>query len=1220
MKVLRGTLTFVLGMILGVILFFVALAGAIYGVTSAVKIGKIEQVVGQNIFDENSIQDQTLFETGWELFQDIKSGIMNMSLNELSTKYGVKSKIEQYKELEGIDLSPLFNHPLNDMSAAVDEVIKGITLNDVGELAGIDFSSYNLPVLDDNLYVGVTTALDNILKSVNGNLTLRAIEEQFGISFGENALFDQIKDAPLSTFGDFINAIKLGTLLDTDEDLFVLNGVNNVFVKVDKYEEVATADFDKIADGAKTYASNVVDGKIVTKELRFAVKQVVGEDGEKHPATDELGNTVYVVDNSSNKEDFEYDGETKYYRFVEYEPYKLGQTYPSGTEFAVRAYTNHYDENSGTSAKLTQNGFVSLSEIFADSSLSTPLKATAKTITINSSVYYKDGVGSAQAETYGFDPEKFFGESLKAEKGFDETYLLIHKGSADMAIQSIANSTIKELNNATDNLLNVKLEELITIDETSSIVVQSLRHATLNNMSAAVDNLVLGDIVEINASAFVKSATGTYVYVENESVYRPYNKATDAGVKRYTATFAPATDGKYVCIDGTYYLYETENADMAGMQRYAASNFVEDANGFFVMEKKCGYYTAYNPAAHNATNVLSEGGNVVLFKKYVDSENHDYAQATTHQLTDGTALYYYDEATDTMISCDRTHEGTLFVKQSGASKALQRLKNIRLKACAEEFKELMLGDVLDIDGDDFSLATPSFSEAVDTTDTSISYFVLVSGNYEIADRAYITAHPADIYYVFDGTTKYYYYDDGVYFEATPEYIGTHRTETYYIATRSGASHVILKKLIYLKIDDLSTKIDKIIDDLYLKDLIDINEFAVVRQSSADVDDSNARWIVEYDPTLDETLAGKTYHYVYTYDSNGKYYVSDTNYKPLLTSDMTEAGDITFDYQLLYSGGDRASAFAALALHATNLYFKDAGGNYHFNIAYCTYLFNKEQYSDVYYRTTGTGSYSGKAYSYGGSTADLYVNILGTYVPYNPTTNPEQLGLDVYLKETGGNYFVRLDAEFNAMKEHGTAPVTYSKQLCDEIYVENNSGDYAYIDGEYVLFSTLTSEQQASVTVRYDKVIGYLATLSEVALGTSAPYSSWLTDKDNLVEIVKDKSACVLSAFASHNTKISTIDTTIKSFTLEDLMEISPDSMFDDDEIKTAQIEDLAIIMQNKLQTITIKDITGWGNITTLNPQLVSIVGDSTLEDFFRALSYDATTGNITVDMTKLYNY
>jgi hypothetical protein len=50
--------------------------------------------------------------------------------------------------------------------------------------------------------------------------------------------------------------------------------------------------------------------------------------------------------------------------------------------------------------------------------------------------------------------------------------------------------------------------------------------------------------------------------------------------------------------------------------------------------------------------------------------------------------------------------------------------------------------------------------------------------------------------------------------------------------------------------------------------------------------------------------------------------------------------------------------------------------------------------------------------------------------------------------------------------------------------------------------------------------------------------------------------------------------------------------------------------------MTIKNILEWGNITTLDDDVYSIIGDATLEDFFASLSYD--NGDIHVDMVILY--
>ena len=86
--------------------------------------------------------------------------------------------------------------------------------------------------------------------------------------------------------------------------------------------------------------------------------------------------------------------------------------------------------------------------------------------------------------------------------------------------------------------------------------------------------------------------------------------------------------------------------------------------------------------------------------------------------------------------------------------------------------------------------------------------------------------------------------------------------------------------------------------------------------------------------------------------------------------------------------------------------------------------------------------------------------------------------------------------------------------------------------------------------------------------------------------------------------------------LEDLITVAPDSMFDDEEIKDAKLTDLSTVFQNKIKYMTIQNIIDWGNISTLNPTVLSIIGEATLEDFFASLSYE--DGKINVDIVILY--
>ena len=106
------------------------------------------------------------------------------------------------------------------------------------------------------------------------------------------------------------------------------------------------------------------------------------------------------------------------------------------------------------------------------------------------------------------------------------------------------------------------------------------------------------------------------------------------------------------------------------------------------------------------------------------------------------------------------------------------------------------------------------------------------------------------------------------------------------------------------------------------------------------------------------------------------------------------------------------------------------------------------------------------------------------------------------------------------------------------------------------------------------------------------------------------------AFAKYDVKVGGLNTAIDQFTVSDMITIAPDSMLDDEDIKNAKINDLSKVFQTKLKNITIKDILNWSNITTLDQDVLSIIGEATLEDFFASLSY--SDGDIHIDLVKLF--
>lgn len=1475
MKALKGTLTFVLGMILGVILLFVAIAGTIVGIATSVTVGELQQKVGMTgdsaIIDEGSnAADMSLWELGKSAIEDF-GNFSSMTLNELAEKYGLTGKLDSLACIvDGIDFSPIFDVPISEIGSSVHLIVENITLNDIGTLAGLDFSSYDIPVIQENLYNSVTKALDEILSGIDGeNMTLRQIEDNFGLTLGESAIFEQIKDAPLSSFSSIINGLEVGTIIDADCDLFVLNGSNPVYVQVNRYEQVSADEINYVKDGAKTYISDADDdGNLIYKELRYTVKTTIDEEGNEITSSDETGAPIYKVDNSCYASDEEND--KTYYRFVEYEK-ATASNVKDGAKLFVRTYANHFEKDESGNYSPIQSGFVALDTL--------TISATAgANVVITSADKYLDGESLVNMEVYGIAAEEYPSADTRLIAGGNESYLLVHKGSSDTAIQAIAYTTVKGLNNATDSLMGLRLGDLIDVTEDSPAILKTLKDTALNELSNSIDTLTLGDVIEITYSSYVIDNNGIYVYVSAQADYKVVG--SDFTGTCYVANFSENADGKYVQIDGVYYLYDKDNADMEGRTRYektfAIATATEIANSNIVKYERVdngGYYTLYNPDEHDGMQRYSK-----LTDK-TDSDAPDYIVATDEQIADGSVVKYYWNGSAMQTS--KIAGGVAYVKGTASSKVLQRLASISIGDFSDSFSDLVLGDVLDIEMDVYVAATAPFVEtkdyyyfedgaykiadvfdtafmaehadtvfyevviagesnavlkklaftkiddmaakmdviiddmrlneviditvdlympdndgkyvyvanggyytlynpaihgdsatryskitgtktadegqvefsyvvatgtqiandsvvkyywndsekqmqtsaiagatayvegnvssstlqrfakvkignfssafdeviladvieidgdvyetanaiadfvsAADTTDENKAYYIVTAGNYEPTTRTYIESNPDEDYYEFIGG-KYYYYSDGVYLEATPEFIGSHVTEQYYEMTAVGTTHAVLRKMAYLPVNDLGKKMETVINDMYLKDLIGINEYDEVKSSDVSDGDENARWLIDKDDNYTEIINGETYYYTFAYDINGKYYLRADAYVKLTAEQLAkfEYGTIYYGYTA-FTSTDIVSFGIEAAAHPYMYYCADASvedATYSLNPALTAYLATKGTFNKIYYRdvTASASNYEGKTYkqSYYNGNPLLYVNFSGAYVPYD-ASNPAHCDMDIYIylqdgyclnqngeylfdtnaceftttandytidlafaklpqKNFYGNiyyYFAKLDADYNTMKEAGYSIVTFSKQVCDEVFLADGDGEYTNFDGDYVLKSALPdgAQGEGSFTLR----IAYVATVGENCLvnATSAYVDHISTDK---VEIVKAKSAHVIKAFATHDVKVGNLDDAMKTFTLEDLMEVEPDSLFDDAAIRATTLDSLGDVFQTKLQEMTINDILDWGNITTLKPEVLSIIGDVRLEQFFAALEYNSATG-ITVNLEKLF--
>ena len=212
--------SFVIGILVGMVLLVVAVGGGLAVALSVVTVGQIEDTVGTDIIDDASdANGQTLLDLAMSLMGDLAdpSGI---TINLFREKYGLKLP----EEISGIDISVLFDYPISEVANHLGDVVNNMTLRDVDEFLslGLEEKYPDLSVLISNLDNNVDDALNNILASIDSSsMTLYSLETGFGITLGENRLFDELYHTPLNAFGEVMDHLPVGTLTGADSDLFL---------------------------------------------------------------------------------------------------------------------------------------------------------------------------------------------------------------------------------------------------------------------------------------------------------------------------------------------------------------------------------------------------------------------------------------------------------------------------------------------------------------------------------------------------------------------------------------------------------------------------------------------------------------------------------------------------------------------------------------------------------------------------------------------------------------------------------------------------------------------------------------------------------------------------------------------------------------------------------------------------------------------------------------
>lgn len=1089
-------LNFIFGMIVGMVLLVVAICGAIFAAGSLVNVGQLENTLGTDIFDDSSeVNDKTLLQLASDLIKDLQDK-QNLTINKLRTKYGLKIPTE----ISGIDISVLFDLPITEVPDNLGEVVNNMTLRDVGEFLKMDFENdYNIPVLKENLDNKVNVALDNVLNSIDDDkLTIASIESNFGISLGSNTILDKVYYTPLSQFGSVIDLLTVNDLMSLDSNLFVRSDGTTIYVNTDEYVEISAselADPDRApADGAETFIAGVsADGTVIRRELCF----VATDDG-------------YVADNSCYFADFDASANKKtFYRHVVRKPFSADTTYPDGTVLSVASYLNCFVADGNGSYAPTDGGYFALDKLFVDETMSLSVSdaiiagsiATSDgKINLDGTYWFaseKDGAAVAlPATSYGV---KVPAEEISSDTRFEEGgtgYILVHEGTADMAIQAIAGETIKSLANATDKITALKLGEIITIDASSAKILQTLKDTPVNKLSEKLDTIVLSDATDIVMSQYVEDENGSYVLTED------------------------------------------------------------------------GYYTLYRPEMTGTR-----------YKKLPDAE------------------------------------GT-------SSTVLQRLAHTAIPDISNAFADLILGDALAVDVDAFE---PVENAAFDKDAT---------------------------YYVFDETYGYPKRATDV----TEDNFDS-KKGSLYIRTYEGTGNAVLKQLAYVKVDETSVVMDSIIKDTLLSDIIDVAEYAVVKDYAS----GERMWIIENDSyySVDTDKDGTVdKFYVYVYDGNGKYYRTNELYELATASQIKENGTQSYNY--VSNNNASATSVAYFISKATNIYYF-SNGEYKRNDALTAYYIanNKlDKLKATFSREIAVGgSQSATVYK---TSSRLYVNLFGEYVLYDPS-NPVHLGERLYFHYTEGYYLWSGDDAVESNKYYfdyatdtfieitdaSSAPVgepvyiklpdtngdgnfyfahidtgnaegktTYSKRECEYIFKTTDKTENAFVffNGEYVPYDAANDAHNGLQC--YERYLGYLG---NDAANTGTEGGGSLAALSNIsVEVITEQSPTLLLSLLAKHVSVGELNNVLNDFTLGEMMEIEEGSIFDDEVIKNATIENLSSTITARIAEMTMGELIRYSSVKDIDAKIRTTLENVRLADFLAALKFDTISGQIVLDMEKLF--
>lgn len=563
-------LTFILGLVVGVLLVGGTIAGVVYYAVAAVSVNDVENYTKQEftfIDKDAEIRNKSIL----DIYDMVKGGnIKETTVSDAKRIFGIDiiKILENSLEITVDDKS---RETLGAMKVAdvfkdnnLKVVLNCFTLGDVLKKTGIDTTTglASKPIVQEHISEPVIDGFNALLKSLEINeMTIAEMQYLLGVSFGAGGVLDTVANVKIGDLNSAINSIKFEDVLpDFDRDFYAeWNNTGAVLYKKESGGEIklkqlieadGTSEFFKFVnteakDPAKTYYKlNREEGTIkvsddgnweLIKELpdfnnrydisgkrnRFGLAYVVLVDDNQIKITKRYADRACTVENEDGMYYFKYTKDA------------AGTNYRYGA--AIRTKIEGTDPAQYKEV-IEWRGYV---------------EAT-------------DGFVNTTPETYGYSsPAQYEKEELVKQENPDLIICaLVHVGKSEPVLKALADETLNTLDGAIGDM---KLGQVIEITDDSADILKKLKDSKISEIDKDVKNVKVGDIMKVVSVTTAEKATdGAYIALP----------ALSAG-KEYKGTFITAKDG-----DKTVYLVKYKDGLIGFGDRY---NITEKASNGVVV-------------------------------------------------------------------------------------------------------------------------------------------------------------------------------------------------------------------------------------------------------------------------------------------------------------------------------------------------------------------------------------------------------------------------------------------------------------------------------------------------------------------------------------------------------------------------------------------------------------------------------------------------------------